>query len=380
MPSIALITNSLFYPHIKGGEQLSTMTLLRELSQIGWKVTIISRSRPQNPLVAVGRSGAESMMASQALSYHLSNNEFQKKTLDGMTFLNHFFSEDDLEEACVEYFSKHEKPDCILGIDTTAGANYQALSWEIAESLKVPCFVILRSVSWPEREDYFFRHPRVHFAANSSFTAQEFKRKYSKEIPVIYPFIKREDYLLDSFRPKLNEGFVTFINPLRIKGAKVVKHLVEQNPAMNFYVIPSAWGWPHTEEIRANLKLFKTFKNVVIPAFRDDIKPIIYSTRLLLVPSIFEETFGRVVNEFQMNGVPVLASESGNLPETVGDGGIIVKRGSLMSDFNIALGDILSSELRYAELSQRAQIHATQEKFSLPHQIETFLYWIMSSA
>ncbi len=47
-------------------------------------------------------------------------------------------------------------------------------------------------------------------------------------------------------------------------------------------------------------------------------------TRLLVVPSVFPEPFGRVAAEAMINGIPALVSDRGALPETVGDGGIVL--------------------------------------------------------
>ena len=48
-------------------------------------------------------------------------------------------------------------------------------------------------------------------------------------------------------------------------------------------------------------------------------------TRILLVPSTFEEPFGRVAAEATINGIPPIVSDRGGLPETVGTGGIVLK-------------------------------------------------------
>jgi glycosyltransferase involved in cell wall biosynthesis len=375
VPSVCVLTNSLFYPHLKGGEQISTWTLLQELKSLGWKVTVIARARPASPIVAVGSDSVETMLGSQHLDYSLSRGEFTEIDVDGIKIAHHFYSEDDLEEACVKYFSASGTPNYILGIDATAGSAYQSLSWDIARSLKIPAFVILRSTQWPD-DDRFLRHPSVRFAANSPFTAEQFLKKYKYKIPIIYPFIKKENYLLQNFVPHHQEGFVTFMNPLRMKGAEIVMDLVEKNPSKNFYILPSGWGYPHTIETKANLLQFKRHKNVIIPAFRDDIRPIIFSTRLLLVPSLWEETFGRVVNEFQVNGVPVLATDSGNLPDTVGRGGVIIPRGLPLSEYNVAFNNILGDEKLYNALSQLAREHAHQEKFALRTQINNFVSWL----
>jgi glycosyltransferase involved in cell wall biosynthesis len=42
------------------------------------------------------------------------------------------------------------------------------------------------------------------------------------------------------------------------------------------------------------------------------------------MPSIHEETFGRVVAEAQVSGIPALTSDRGALPETLGAGGLSV--------------------------------------------------------
>lgn len=47
-------------------------------------------------------------------------------------------------------------------------------------------------------------------------------------------------------------------------------------------------------------------------------------SRAVLMPSLMRETFGRVAAEAMSNGLPVLASDRGPLPEIVGDGGFFL--------------------------------------------------------
>ena len=44
--------------------------------------------------------------------------------------------------------------------------------------------------------------------------------------------------------------------------------------------------------------------------------------RAVLVPSVWRESFGRVAAEALLNGIPVVASDRGALPEVVGAGGV----------------------------------------------------------
>src|SRR4029077_5898603 len=41
-------------------------------------------------------------------------------------------------------------------------------------------------------------------------------------------------------------------------------------------------------------------------------------TRILLVPSVWEEPFGRVAAEAMINGIPPLVSDRGSLPDVIG--------------------------------------------------------------
>jgi glycosyltransferase involved in cell wall biosynthesis len=53
-----------------------------------------------------------------------------------------------------------------------------------------------------------------------------------------------------------------------------------------------------------------------------DMRGAYAQARLLLMPSVWEESFGRTVVEAQMNGLPALASHRGALPQLVGAAGI----------------------------------------------------------
>src|SRR5690606_8931945 len=55
-----------------------------------------------------------------------------------------------------------------------------------------------------------------------------------------------------------------------------------------------------------------------------DMRTVYRRARIALVPSAWEEAWGRIVTEAQVSGIPVLASDRGGLPESVGPGGLLV--------------------------------------------------------
>ncbi len=68
------------------------------------------------------------------------------------------------------------------------------------------------------------------------------------------------------------------------------------------------------------------------PVTFEQVPTVMASLDALVLPSLTTrdwcEQFGRVITEAMASGVPVIASDSGAIPEVVGDGGIIVSEGS----------------------------------------------------
>lgn len=56
----------------------------------------------------------------------------------------------------------------------------------------------------------------------------------------------------------------------------------------------------------------------------DSMARVYEHAKLTLVPSLYEESFGRVAAESLASGVPVVSSTRGALPEVVGEGGVLV--------------------------------------------------------
>lgn len=56
----------------------------------------------------------------------------------------------------------------------------------------------------------------------------------------------------------------------------------------------------------------------------DNVKEVYYQTRLLLVPTLVDETFCRVVNEAMMSGIPIVTTGNGAIKDYLQQGGIIL--------------------------------------------------------
>lgn len=105
------------------------------------------------------------------------------------------------------------------------------------------------------------------------------------------------------------EGFVTMINPCAIKGIAVFLALARKMPEVSFAAVPT---WGTTPEDRAELA---ALPNVTLLEPQEDVDRIYARTRVLLMPSLWQEAFGVTAVEAMLRGLPVLASDVGGLPE-----------------------------------------------------------------
>lgn len=108
---------------------------------------------------------------------------------------------------------------------------------------------------------------------------------------------------------RFHTGRVTMINPCVEKGLPIFLELADRFPDVPFAAVPT-WGADG-----ATLEALSRRPNVRIELPADDIDRIFRDTRILLAPSLWPETFGYVVVEAMLRGIPVLAADIGGLPE-----------------------------------------------------------------
>lgn len=107
---------------------------------------------------------------------------------------------------------------------------------------------------------------------------------------------------------------------------------------------------------------------VVTGVKHDDVPGYLSAMDLLCAPSLttprWKEQFGRMLTEAMACGVPVVASDSGEIPHVVGGAGVIVPEGD-PDALATALRDLAGDPDRRAELSRRGLARAHAE-FALP--------------
>ena len=118
--------------------------------------------------------------------------------------------------------------------------------------------------------------------------------------------------------------YVTFINPQPAKGltvfARIAMELNQRRPDIPLLVVEGRG----TSEALAKLPVdLSGLTNLHRMATTPDPRDFYRVSRAVLVPSLWRESLGRVPMEAMANGIPVLASDRGALPETLGDAGFV---------------------------------------------------------
>ena len=150
--------------------------------------------------------------------------------------------------------------------------------------------------------------------ANSEFTADQIRARFGVESEVIYPPIRISDYRVTPDP----EGYITMVNPRsRDKGVDIFLDIAENLPQEVFQLVGPVS--PESEQKRA-----EALDNVTLLGWTENMRAAYGQSKLVVVPSRYDEPFGRVAAEAMVSGIPCVVSDRGGLPEVVGDTGEIV--------------------------------------------------------
>ncbi len=155
-----------------------------------------------------------------------------------------------------------------------------------------------------------------HIIVNSNYMKTEVKKQLNRSSVVLYPS-PHEECIAKNKQEFSN--YITFFNPVNVKGAAIIEWLIKNNPQRYFMII---LGWDKVNEMTIDLKKYK--RVLVVPS-QENVAEIYSYSRLVLIPSQWEEAFGRVHIEAAMNKIPAIISARGGLKEHFCGNGILVK-------------------------------------------------------
>jgi glycosyltransferase involved in cell wall biosynthesis len=118
--------------------------------------------------------------------------------------------------------------------------------------------------------------------------------------------------------------YVTMINPQPSKGmtvfARIALELHRRRPEIPLLVVEGRGTSAALARLPVDLS---GLTNLHRMGNTPDPRDFYRVSRAVLVPSLWRESLGRVPMEAMANGIPVLASDRGALPETLGDAGFV---------------------------------------------------------
>jgi len=192
--------------------------------------------------------------------------------------------------------------------------------------------------------------------ANSEFTASRLRNQFGVDPEIIYPPITVEEYEI----PYNPDGKITMVNPrAEYKGPDIFLDIVERMTDEEFLLV----GDTPNEDIRTRADELANLEHL---GWQDDMKPIYEQSKLVVVPSRYEEPFGRVAAEAMVSGIPCVASNRGGLPEVLGDTGYLIDDIETTDNWETAIREALDedTERKREKRSEHAKTFSMETQLS----------------
>jgi GT2 family glycosyltransferase/tetratricopeptide (TPR) repeat protein/glycosyltransferase involved in cell wall biosynthesis len=155
----------------------------------------------------------------------------------------------------------------------------------------------------------------------SEFSRRWYRQKLGLECTVL-PYaidwgrVEVKDQQAQTNNLLIERRHLTFVNPQPAKGLYFFARIAEQLPSrIPILVVESRGSASWLEQVPIDLS---SCENLHAMANTHDPRDFYRVTKLLVMPSLWNESFGLVATEAMINGIPVLASDRGALPETLG--------------------------------------------------------------
>jgi glycosyltransferase involved in cell wall biosynthesis len=206
---------------------------------------------------------------------------------------------------------------------------------------------------------------RFRYAANSPFIARMAESYFASPVAMIPSVIEPE-----AFRADTRGDAVLFVNPVAIKGVHLAAAIAKRLPHRHFLFAPS---WPDSD---GHPLVDVQLPNVESLPRTDDIRVLLAQTRVLLVPSVWEESSARIIGEAQESGIPAIVSDRGGLRESVGAGGLVLGLGDPIEAWCAAVETLFTDVAQYAALSAGARAHAARPDYQPDAVVTRFLEFV----
>ncbi len=185
----------------------------------------------------------------------------------------------------------------------------------------------------------------------SQATAKLYKERDGINVKAVGNFIDASKVVAQERNPQ----YITLINPGLHKGlaifVKLAQVCAERHPELKFLVVKSAGSYENSlkalhyddgtpliegaqdnpegtvviEESQSEHRIARGLANISTAEHTNDVRQIYAVSKVVVVPSLWHESWGRVATEATFNNIPVLCSQNGGLAEAMAGAGIAVE-------------------------------------------------------
>jgi glycosyltransferase involved in cell wall biosynthesis len=190
----------------------------------------------------------------------------------------------------------------------------------------------------------------ISYVTNSLFCQRRILERFGLSSKVIRPIVLPENY-----QTAMDPVEVTAFSLSLIKGTDIVLDLAEALPDIPFRIFANQRT--RGSEATKLLQRARGLANLRISPPVPTGGRVYQRTRVVLAPSRWEETWGRIATEAHVNDIPVLASDRGGLPEAVGPGGLCLPIDVPLTQWRDALKQLFYDEEARARMATEIGRH-----------------------
>lgn len=333
-----------YIPEIAGGAQSNMHEVALALRDSGLQVSVCAG------LIASGRTGLIARFKLKVMRQHYVIDRWL-----GYDIYRAWFP-----WLVAREIAKAARPDVVI-----VQSGFPARMASAFTRLKIPVVVHFHNV---EMEDLEEMNDEIadYFIANSAFTADFIKKTFQICAEPVLPSFFPEKYRVE------NVGqHVTFINPHPKKGVRLMLEIVGAMPEVTFLFV-RAWSLSAEDEAVLAAATAR-FDNLTVHDAVEDMRMIYGQTRLLVMPSQWQEAWGRVATEAQFSGIPVVGSQRGGIPESIGPGGVLLPADAPVAEWVQTLLRLLHDKEAYAELSEAAVQYSKRAEIRIESQVAAII-------
>lgn len=172
--------------------------------------------------------------------------------------------------------------------------------------------------------NFAYREPAAFEGVDMTIVPSNCSREHYRDVVGIESVVAAPliDWHTIVCSPLATERYVTFVNPEPNKGVFVFARIAEQlhrtRPDIPLLVVEGRGGHRWLQRTSVDLS---PCGNIHGMDNTPDPRDFYRVSRIVLMPSLWRESVGMVAAEAMINGIPVLASDRGALPDVLGDAG-----------------------------------------------------------